>query len=72
MSNPNKQNVVPYVNPSNDRISITTYVPSVGPFIASSQKQLRALQEQSRTTLEQVKPLENMNVLGEARLDEAD
>ena len=50
---------------------MTTYVPSVDPFIDSSQKQVRAIREEGRTTLEQIKPLANIIALGLIKLVEA-
>ena len=39
---------------------VPSYVPSVNPSRAPSEKKFGALQEESRTTLEQVKSLENI------------
>ena len=50
--------IVTSVDPPGDTISVTKYVPSVNPYRAQSEKQVGALQEEMRTTLEQVKDLE--------------
>ena len=46
--------------PSKYPSSVSSYVPSVNPSISPSEKQVGDLQEESLTTLEQVKALENI------------
>ena len=52
--------MVPSVDHYNDTIYVPSYVPSVNPSRSLSEQQVGVIQEVSRTTLEQVKALENI------------
>ena len=64
--------MVPSVDRSGDPRSVPPYVPTVNPSIALGEQQVRALQEEIRTTLEEVKALENIIASEEINVDEAD
>ena len=64
--------IVITVYPSGDPRSVPSYVPGVNPYIAQSEQQVVALQEERRTTLEQVQSLENIISSGEMKVHEAD
>ena len=63
-SSSNKHSRLPHVVPSvdhyNDTIYVPSYVPSVNPSGTLNEQQVGVIQEVSRTTLEQVKALENI------------
>ena len=61
--------VVPSVDPYSDHISVTSYVPSVNTSRAPSEQHVGAIQEEKRTTLEQVKGLESIIAPGEIKID---
>ena len=60
------------LGPYGDPISAPSYVPIVDPSIYPNEQQVRAIQEESWTTLEQVKALENIIALGEIKVDKSD
>ena len=66
-----RKNAVPSVYPSDNPSSVSSYVPSVNTYRAPSEQQIRAIQEERRTTLEQVKALENIIASGKIKVDEA-
>ena len=53
-----------YLNPSDDLsgdpISVISYVPIVNPYRAPSEQHVGGLQEEKQTTLERVKPPQNI------------
>ena len=67
MSNSRRQNVVPSVDPR----SAPSYILGVNPYRAPSEQQFGSLQQERRTTLEQVKSLENIIASGDIKVYEA-
>ena len=64
--------VVISVDTSGDTISATSYVTSVNPSRDTNEQYIGVTQEERRTTIEQVKALENIFVSREIRVDKAD
>ena len=63
--------VVISVHPYGDPISAPSYVTSVNSYRAPNEEHVGVLQEEMRTTLEEVKYLENIIASGEIKVDEA-
>ena len=64
-------NVVPSVYPSSDPRYVPTYAPNVNLYRSPSEKHVDDLQEERRTTIQQVKAVENIIALVEIKVKES-
>ena len=60
MSQTLEEKLFPSVDPFVDTRSVQSYVSILNPYRATSEQQVEALQEEKRTTLEQVKALKKI------------